>query len=78
MKLAQSLQLEELVVNSLNPLRFCSHAIAVNFAAITRHFQLAYCYAIIENNSRVSIPVADAKLSSVEMFFPFDPYLLKR
>lgn len=70
----------------LNPLRFCQTAVLQNFAAVTRTYQLAYCYTIIEHNTRNVIPTIyhDEKGAEVvssnmlDSFFPFDPYLLKR
>ncbi|KAK8398887.1 hypothetical protein O3P69_004169 [Scylla paramamosain] len=81
--LAQSLNLERLVLSPLNPLRMCAAPIVSNFAAVTRRFQLAYCYTIMENNKRLQIPSSsiDEKTlgsTSLDMFFPFDPYLLVR
>ncbi|XP_018021978.1 RNA polymerase I-specific transcription initiation factor RRN3 isoform X2 [Hyalella azteca] len=81
------LNLERLVFSKLNPLAVCRYQIVKNFAAITRHFQLAYCYAIIESNRRNTLPVcmhasdgsdvrASAYGSSLDMAFPFDPYQL--
>lgn len=70
----------------LNPLRFCQPAVLQNFAAVTRTYQLAYCYTIIEHNTRNVVPTIyhDEKGAEVvsnnmlNSFFPFDPYLLKR
>lgn len=81
--LAQSLNLERLVLSTLNPLRLCAAPIVSNFAAVTRRFQLAYCYTIMENNKRLQIPsscINEKTLgnASLDMFFPFDPYLLVR
>lgn len=86
--LARSLNLEHLVFSKLNPLAVCTASIVSNFAAVTRHYQLAYCYAIIENNRRNTLPVsADVGLGRLQatalvgitqdLFFPFDPYLLQ-
>ncbi|KAG0712994.1 RNA polymerase I-specific transcription initiation factor RRN3 [Chionoecetes opilio] len=81
--LARSLNLERLVLSQLNPLRMCAAPIVNNFAAVARRYQLAYCYTIMENNKRLQIPSAcgDEKASgsmTLDMFFPFDPYLLVR
>lgn len=75
-----------MVTCRLNPLRFCQSAVLQNFAAVTRTYQLAYCYTIIEHNSRNVVPVIyhDDKGAEVvsnnmlDSFFPFDPYLLKK
>lgn len=82
----QSLNLPKIVTCRLNPLRFCQSAVLHNFAAVTRTYQLAYCYTIIEHNSRNIIPTIyhDEKGAEIvsnnvlDSFFPFDPYLLKR
>ncbi|KAG7158707.1 RNA polymerase I-specific transcription initiation factor RRN3-like [Homarus americanus] len=82
--LARSLNLERLVMSQLNPLRICAPPVVSNFAAVTRRFQLAYCYTIMENNKRFGIPAASvdehrcAGNTTLNMLFPFDPYLLQR
>ena len=82
--MARSLNLDRLVHSKLNPLHVIVPAIVSNFAAVAQHFQIAYCYIIIENNKRLEIPTArkdifDAEPQAVlEAFFPFDPYLLSR
>ncbi|XP_071550858.1 RNA polymerase I-specific transcription initiation factor RRN3 isoform X2 [Panulirus ornatus] len=82
--LARSLNLERLVLSQLNPLQVCAPPIVNNFAAIARRFQLAYCYTIMENNKRLGIPSGPMDESkcivqtTLDMFFPFDPYLLQR
>ena len=51
-----------------------------NFAAVTRKYQLAYCYTVIERNSRSRLPIlhtTNRYINPLETFFPFDPYLLK-
>lgn len=81
-----SLRLGKIVTSRLNPLRVCQPAVVQNFAAVTRTYQLAYCYSIIEHNSRNHLPTIyqDEKGSIlvtnnlVDGFFPFDPYILKR
>ncbi|XP_022207569.1 RNA polymerase I-specific transcription initiation factor RRN3 [Nilaparvata lugens] len=83
----QGLNLSKIATCKLNPLRVCLPQVVSNFASITRTYQLAYCYSIIEHNSRNSIPVVErdeagltTQLDEVylDMFFPFDPYLLPR
>lgn len=84
LEMARSLNLERLVHSQLNPLKVCAPPIVSNFAAVTRRFQLAYCYTILENNKRMNIPSAHMNgsrhlySSTLDMFFPFDPYLLQR
>lgn len=83
----QNLGLSKIVTCRLNPLRYCLPVVVSNFASIARSYQLAYCYAIIERNSRNVLPVeyrdTAGCLSGIakvhfDTFFPFDPYLLKR
>lgn len=86
LKLALSLHLDELITSALNPLRFCSQALVANFAAITSHYQLAYCNTVLEKNMRIFLPVAmqdsygfvQAGCDTLDVYFPFDPYLLQR
>lgn len=82
----QGLNLERIVMCQLNPLRVCLPAVTNMFAAITRKYQLVFCYTIIERNNRHLLPVVRSSVggSSVatntnplDSFFPFDPYLLK-
>ena len=82
----ESLNLSKIVTSRLNPLRVCQPAVVQNFAAITRKYQLAYCYSVIEHNSRNSMPTVyrdDKGYISIsnnvlEAFYPFDPYVLQR
>ena len=48
----RSLNYERMVTSQLNPLRFCLPAVVQNFANVARHYQLAYCYTVIERNNR--------------------------
>ncbi|XP_043226283.1 RNA polymerase I-specific transcription initiation factor RRN3-like isoform X3 [Amphibalanus amphitrite] len=82
----RSLNYERMVTSQLNPLRFCLPAVVQNFANVARHYQLAYCYTVIERNNRIRIPVVVStafglkRLSAEQLYssyFPFDPYLLK-
>lgn len=83
----QGLNLERIVMCQLNPLRVCLPAVTNMFAAITRKYQLVFCYTIIERNSRHMLPVmrssmggssVSTDINPLDTFFPFDPYLLKR
>lgn len=75
----QNLQLTKIISCKLNPLKVCQPSIVQSFATVTRNYQLAYCYTIIERNNRMHIPVLgynpECLLQQLE-FFPFDPYLL--
>ncbi|KOC62808.1 RNA polymerase I-specific transcription initiation factor RRN3 [Habropoda laboriosa] len=77
----QELDLAKIITCKLNPLKACHPDIVHNFAEITRMYQLAYCYTIIENNTRNQLPIFDSKnstISIVENFFPFNSYTLPR
>ena len=82
------LGLARIVTCSLNPLKVCLPPVVRNFAAIARHYQLAYCETVIQRNNRLNLPVVgtkasttsvigDAKPALLDTFFPFDPYRLK-
>uniref|UniRef100_A0AAY4CB58 RRN3 homolog, RNA polymerase I transcription factor n=1 Tax=Denticeps clupeoides TaxID=299321 RepID=A0AAY4CB58_9TELE len=83
----QGFNLERIVMCQLNPLKVCLPAITNMFAAITRKYQLVFCYTIIERNNRSMLRVVRSSLGGdlvsmntnpLDSFFPFDPYLLKR
>lgn len=77
----QELDLAKIITCKLNPLKVCHPEIMHNFAEITRIYQLAYCYTIIENNTRNQLPLFDSKkgtTSTIENFFPFSFYMLQR
>ncbi|KAH7943970.1 hypothetical protein HPB52_013901 [Rhipicephalus sanguineus] len=78
----RELNLEALVMCPLNPLKACLPAVVKQFASIARHYQLVYCYSVIERNQRLALPTAggDTPYGDVvlDAFFPFDPYVLKR
>ncbi|XP_014208369.1 RNA polymerase I-specific transcription initiation factor RRN3 [Copidosoma floridanum] len=75
----QELNITKIVTSRLNPLKFCQPAVVQNFAAVTRKYQIAYCYTVIDRNSRSNLPVlynTNCTVTALETFFPFDPYLL--
>uniref|UniRef100_A0A674N7J3 RRN3 homolog, RNA polymerase I transcription factor n=1 Tax=Takifugu rubripes TaxID=31033 RepID=A0A674N7J3_TAKRU len=83
----QSLNLERVVMCQLNPLKLCLPTVTSMFAAITRKYQIVFCYNVIERNNRQLLPVVRSstggdcvttKTNPLDSFFPFDPYLLKR
>uniref|UniRef100_G3NKD5 RRN3 homolog, RNA polymerase I transcription factor n=1 Tax=Gasterosteus aculeatus aculeatus TaxID=481459 RepID=G3NKD5_GASAC len=83
----QSLNLERVVTCQLNPLKVCLPAVTSMFAAISRVYQVVFCYNIIERNNRHMLPVVrnsaggdsvTTNTNPLDSFFPFDPYLLKR
>ncbi|XP_061555740.1 RNA polymerase I-specific transcription initiation factor RRN3 isoform X1 [Phycodurus eques] len=83
----QSLNLERVVMCQMNPLKVCIPAVTNMFAAITRKYQVVFCYTIIERNNRQILPVVRSSgggdsvrnnTNPLDSFFPYDPYLLKR
>lgn len=77
----QELNLAKIITSKLNPLKACHPEILHNFAEITRTYQLAYCYTIIENNTRSQLPIFNsnkAASTTVENFFPFSSYTLQQ
>lgn len=88
LKYIRRLNLDRIVTCRMNPLRVCLPSIVKLFAYITRHYELVFCYTIIEQNNRMMLPVATTASShavrslsfqnQLDSYFPFDPYLLKR
>ncbi|XP_074030312.1 RNA polymerase I-specific transcription initiation factor RRN3 homolog Tif-IA [Leptinotarsa decemlineata] len=82
----ESLNMAKMVTSRLNPLRVCQPAVVQNFAAITRKYQLAYCYTVIDHNSRNVLPtIYQSANGTVVMsnnildgYYPFDPFVLER
>ncbi|KAM8934764.1 RNA polymerase I-specific transcription initiation factor RRN3 [Pelodytes ibericus] len=83
----QNLNFERLVMCQLNPLKICLPSVVNLFAAITRKYQLVFCYTIIERNNRQMIPIVRSSTGGdsvqtctnpLDSFFPFDPCILKR
>jgi RNA polymerase I-specific transcription initiation factor RRN3 len=83
----QSLNLTKMVTCRLNPLKVCLPAVVQNFAAVTRKYQLAYCYTVLQHNARFSMPVIyqdhrryaiTRESTLLDTFFPFDPFVLCR
>lgn len=79
----RDLNLEALVMCPLNPLKACLPGVVKQFASIARHYQLVYCYSVIERNQRLALPTAGGDSAPygdtvLDAFFPFDPYVLKR
>lgn len=62
-------------------MKACHPEIVHNFAEITRMYQLAYCYTIIESNTRSQLPIFNGKKTvtpTVENFLPITSYTLRR
>ncbi|KAL0124157.1 hypothetical protein PUN28_006173 [Cardiocondyla obscurior] len=77
----QNLDISKIVTCKLNPLKMCDTKIIHDFADITSTYQLAYCFAIIENNERNGLPIFGVKTHLpvlVPNFFPFESYTLER
>ncbi|XP_057322164.1 RNA polymerase I-specific transcription initiation factor RRN3 [Microplitis mediator] len=77
----QGLNFTKIISCRLNPLRVCLPVVVQHFAAVTRTYQLAYCYSIMEHNSRSNLPVLQTTnrfVKWLDTFFPFDPYVLIR
>ncbi|XP_027141094.1 RNA polymerase I-specific transcription initiation factor RRN3 [Larimichthys crocea] len=83
----QSLNLERVVMCQMNPLKVCLPSVTNMFAAITRKYQVVFCYTIIERNNRHMLPVVRSSAGGdrvttntnpLDSFFPFDSYLLKK
>lgn len=85
-KYLERLNMGRIVTSRLNPLRVCQPAIVQNFAAVTRNYQLAYCYSVIEHNTRNTMPVIYQNVQGavvvsnnvLEAIFPFDPLVLEK
>ena len=77
----KSLNFMRMITSKLNPLKFCLNTIVNLFARITRMHEVVFCYSIIERNNRhalTELSFGDHKNyhNELEMFFPFDPYVL--
>jgi len=86
MKVMQGLAWQSLVVSGLNPLKVCLPGVVRNFSVCAKHYQLAYCQAVIERNNRINLAVVgnlstasstSGKPNLLDCFFPFDPCLLR-
>lgn len=56
---------------------------ATAFSGVTRAHQLAYCHTILERNARKKLATISgndllAPVESLDTFFPFDQYMLKK
>ncbi|XP_065826168.1 RNA polymerase I-specific transcription initiation factor RRN3-like isoform X2 [Oscarella lobularis] len=80
----QSLNLARIVQCRLNPLKFCASTVVDMFALISRRYQLAFCYTVIEHNQRLAAlslvkETEDTKtLYTFKHFFPYDVYNLPK
>ena len=86
----RTLNLGRLITCDLNPLKACSQAIADAFVDAANQHQISYCRTILERNQRSTLPTMISEQddvgnsawqvtsSSLETFFPYDPFLLNR
>ena len=70
------LGLGRIVTCSLNPLKVCLPPVVKNFAAIARHYQLAYCETVIQRNARLDLPVVGTLSSNPTVIGDAKPCLL--
>ena len=76
-----SLTMQNIIFSKLNPLKVCLSTITEMFAGICKHYQILFCYTLIEQNKRLYLPqtlnaLADTSDNYLLSFFPFDPFLL--
>lgn len=78
----RSLGLSALVNCRLNPLRWCHRTVAETFAAAAFSTQTAFCYTVLDRNRRclppVDLPPGRSANNPLDLYFPFDHYLLRR
>ena len=70
--------LEAILLHETNPLKFCSRAVCNEFARLAPSLGLPFVRSLVRHNRRVVLP-ADAQWpdTTVQHFFPFDPYVLR-
>jgi len=81
----KSLNFMRIVTSKLNPLKYCLSTVVNLFARITRMHEIVFCYSVIEHNNRCALNELSFERNStaaqneeIEMFFPFDPYILPK
>ncbi|OQV11415.1 RNA polymerase I-specific transcription initiation factor RRN3 [Hypsibius exemplaris] len=81
----KTLNMERIIMCRLNPFRYTQKIVVELFAAVTRQFNLLFCYTVIERNNRLLIfsgPKDDTdelrEANPLNTFFPFEPFVLKR
>lgn len=76
----KSLNFARIITSKLNPLKFCLNTIVSMFARVTRIYEIVFCYSVIERNNRSMLSEFTLTNGGVhkhlEIFFPFDPYML--
>jgi len=78
----QGLGFSRIVESRFNPLKVCMPSVVHEFARITEHYQLLYCWTIIQRNKRIIQPMTadgsvDSPIADFESFFVFEPFRLK-
>lgn len=63
------------VLSRLNPLRYCSPNIVLQFAKVANHLNFMYVYSIIEQNRK---GIFREGFDTMDAYFPFDPYRLTK
>ena len=61
----KSWKFSSIISSKMNPLRYCLPTITKKFASLARLYQLAYCYSIIDNNNRLTLPTLGDGSSSL-------------
>ena len=78
----KSLNFIRIVTSKLNPLKYCVNTVVNMFARITRMYEIVFCYSVIERNNRNVLKElafgTNVTLNQIQMFFPFDPYMLPK
>ena len=73
LKFLENLNLGKIVTCRLNPLLVCSRNVVNLFAAITKTYQLTYCFSVLNNYTVVTKSSTDIWLDD---YLPFECYLL--
>ncbi|KAI9206890.1 RNA polymerase I-specific transcription initiation factor RRN3, partial [Polychytrium aggregatum] len=73
---AEMMGFQRVVMSKFNPLKICAFAVVGEFAKITHRLDVLYCYNLIERPAPKNLPPLAAP-EALEVFFPFDPYMLK-
>ena len=76
LKFLENLNLGRIVTCRLNPLLVCSRNVVNLFAAVTKTYQLTYCFSVLNDCNLIT-----AKSSTdiwLDEYLPYECYLLKR
>ncbi|GAQ88796.1 RNA polymerase I specific transcription initiation factor RRN3 family protein [Klebsormidium nitens] len=75
-KALQQMPLREIVHHALNPMKVCLPAVVKEFCAQAAAFDLLDCSDVLQRNERSEGRPGAVRHNKLDMFFPFDPYLL--